>query len=331
MIRTVLVDDSPTFRTLLQSILEAAGDFSVVGVASEGEKAVTLVEQLAPDLVLMDVMLAGMDGLGATREIMERCPTPVVVVSSLVDSKAQKVIFEALSAGAVDVLSKPRDAHDLEVRQKFVATLRAMATLKVVRRRVNRVSTPVKLVAIGASTGGPPAIAQLLGQLNPTFSTPVVIAQHIAHGFTAGLARWLDEVSHLRVHIVSGTVNLAPRSVYLPADGCDLTVTPTHVTAHPAAPSESASPNVDRLFESCAAFGRGPGVVAVLLTGMGADGANGLLSLRRLGHLTIAQNEATSLVYGMPRVARERGAVAEELPLEAIGPYLNQLAAGRST
>ena len=331
MIRTVLIDDSPTFRALLQSILEGSGDFTVVGTASEGEKAVTLVEQLLPDLVVMDLMLGGMDGLNATREIMERTPTPVVVVSSLVDSQAQKIVFEALSAGAVDVLAKPRDAHGLEVRQKFVNTLRAMASLKVVRRRAARVSTPVQLVAIGASTGGPPAIASLLASLLPTFAAPVVIAQHIASGFTVGFGRWLDDVSHMRVQIVTGTVPLSARSIYLPSDGCDLTVSPTHVTAHPSAPGESASPNVDRLFESCASFGRGPGVVAVLLTGMGADGANGLLTLRRLGHLTIAQNEATSLVYGMPRVARERGAVAEELALEAIGPFLNQLVVARAT
>lgn len=326
MIRTVLVDDSVSFRALVTALLEEAGGFSIVGVAGDGQRALELVQKLRPDLVVMDVVMAGMDGLSATAEIMERSPCPVVVVSSLLDSRAQQVAFDALQAGAVDVLAKPRDATAPDVRRRFVEALRAMAQVKVVRRRghAGPAGPPTRLIAIGASTGGPPALAELLKTLPGGFSVPVVIAQHLASGFTEGLARWLREASKLKVDVVQESAPLLPGHVYLPKDGAHIEVVPGAVRAVPAGADETPVPKVDRLFRSC--LGIGPGVVGVLLTGMGADGAHGLLELKNAGHLTLGQDEATSLVYGMPRVARELGAVCEELSLEALGPRLGQLA-----
>ncbi len=326
MIRTVLVDDSVSFRALVTALLEEAGGFTIVGVAGDGARALELVQKLRPDLVVMDVVMAGMDGLSATAEIMERAPCPVVVVSSLLDSRAQQVAFDALQAGAVDVLAKPRDATAPDVRRRFVEALRAMAQVKVVRRRStgSTLSAPTRLVAIGASTGGPPALAELLRRLPGGFKAPIVIAQHLASGFTEGLARWLREASSLKVEVVAESAALLPGRVYLPRDGCHVEIAPGVVRAIAAPPDETPVPKVDRLFRSCLSVG--PGVVGVLLTGMGADGAQGLLELKHSGHLTLGQDEATSLVYGMPRVARELGAVCEELSLDAMGPRLAELA-----
>lgn len=331
MIRTVLVDDSPTFRALVTRMLEGSGEFKVVGVASAGEAAIELVERSRPDLVLMDVMLAGMDGLAATRAIMERAPCPVVVVSSLVGSPEHRTAFDALAAGAVDVLPKPKEAADADVQRRFVSSLKAMASLKVVRRRnTSRPSAAPRLVAIAASTGGPPAVASVLSALEHGFPAPIVIAQHIASGFTAGFARWLAEVSHFRVVQVTEPVRLESGVVYLPTDGLDLLVSPASVSSARPLFSDGATPSADRLFESCLSFGPGPGVVGVLLTGMGTDGAKGLAALRSHGHHTIAQDEATSLVFGMPRAAIEAQGAAEVLALEEIATRLNQLGRGRS-
>lgn len=308
-------------------LLEGHG-FEVVGQAKDGAEAVAMAERLRPDLVLMDVMMAGMDGLAATAEIMRRAPCPVVVVSSLVDSQ-QKLAFDALKAGAVDVMAKPRDLGTAATRTRYLEALTAMAQVKVIRRRADggpgRGEQP-RLVAIGASTGGPPALCSVLSHLGADFPAPILVAQHLATGFTTGLARWLGEVLALQVVVVHKDTRTERGFVYFAADGHHLESAGGVVRAVPASLDSRVVPSVNRLFTSC--LGHDRGVVAVLLTGMGEDGAQGLLALRERGHHTIVQDEATSLVYGMPRVARELGAAEEELPLQMIGPRLSQLARG---
>ncbi len=332
MIRTVLVDDSVSFRSALAAVLGEDRDFELVGTAHNGLEAVRLVREKRPDLVIMDVVMPGMDGLKATARIMSEAPCAVVIVSTLMEVEAQKLIFEALRVGAVEVLGKPHDVRVKATRDRLLATLKAMASVKVVRRRpANRppaadpLPRAVRRVAIGSSTGGPPALVEVLRHLSPD-SPPVVVAQHLAAGFAQGLRQWLSDVTALDVQLVSRPSRLAPGKVYLAADDTHLEVLGEDVVPVPGR-LDSPVPSVDRLFRSLAQDAAG--VVGILLTGMGEDGARGLLELKRRGAHTIVQDEATSLVYGMPRAAKLMGAAEEELPLPFIGGRLLNLAKGK--
>lgn len=332
MIETLLADDSPAFRAALAAVLGEAGGFRVVGGAQSGEEAVKLARELRPHLVVMDVVMPGLDGIEATARIMRDSPCAVVVMSSLMDAEAQTVVFRALEAGAVEALGKPKDLSQARARAQLVQSLRAMAQVKVVRRRGGpKDSRPPELegaaevLLIGASTGGPPALCEVLRHL-PADCPPVLIAQHLAHGFVGGLARWLSDATSLEVCVVTDLPRPVRRgTVYLATDGHHLEFKDGAAHALPA-PNDSPVPSVNRLFSS--ATGRANGVVALILTGMGGDGASGMLALRRAGAFTLAQDEGSSLVYGMPRVAKEAGAVSEELPLTVIGARLAELSSG---
>jgi two-component system chemotaxis response regulator CheB len=333
MIRTVLVDDSVSFRSALAAVLREDPDFELVGTAHNGLEAVRLVREKRPDLVIMDVMMPGMDGLKATAQIMSEAPCAVVIVSSLMEVEAQKLIFEALRVGAVEVLGKPHDVRVKATRDRLLATLKAMAGVKVVRRRLAKPSPAkgqldqkLKLVAVGSSTGGPPALVEVLRHLSPDFP-PVVVAQHLAAGFAQGLRQWLSDVTELEIQLVNKSMPLAAGRVYLAADDMHLEVYQDEV--HPL-PGKLASPvpSVDRLFQSLTPMASG--VVGVVLTGMGGDGAKGLLALKQQGAHTLVQDESSSLVYGMPRVAKELGAAVEELPLPSIGPRLLALSKAKA-
>lgn len=329
MIRTVLVDDSLTFRSTLRAILEEDGGFSVVGTAENGQQAVRLARELRPDLMIMDVVMPGKDGLETTSEIMHVAPCPVVILSSLMDTQEQQLVFDALKVGAVEVLGKPKDVGHKVNRDKLVAALRTMAGIKVVRRRTpgarpqaSSTTTAVQLVVIGSSTGGPPALCEVLRHLPRDFPAPIVIAQHLATGFARGLRQWLSSSSKLSVQLLDKPTQLAAGTAYLAADDHHIEIRRTEVTPIRAG-GEIPVPSVDRLFRSALSFGNG--TVAILLTGMGRDGASALGLLRERGHHTIVQDEATSLVYGMPKEAKLAGAAVEELPLPDIGPRLVRL------
>ena len=336
MIRVLLVDDSPTFRATLMGVLDAHPDFGVLGSAFDGEQALDLVLRLKPDLVLMDLVMPRLGGIEATRQIMRVAPCPIVLLSGQLRAREEGLVFEALNAGAVDVLPKPLGLGQLEVQERFLRSLRMMASVKLTRRRSSPDAPRAggregpRLVAVGASTGGPPAICRLLRSLDPDFPLPLAIAQHLAPGFAAGFRRWLGEASGRGVQTVDRPLVPMPGQVYLAADGFHLVWEGERLCpASAGAPSSFAMPSVDRLFESLLPVA--PGVLAVLLTGMGTDGSQGLLKLRAAGAYTLVQDEPTSLVHGMPLAARELGAAAEELPLEQIGPRLAQLAgAGRT-
>lgn len=334
MIRTLLADDSASFRAVLTAVLGEAGGFQVVGTASSGEDAVRLARELRPSLVVMDVVMPGGDGIEATARIMNDSPCPVVVMSSLMDAQAQQVVFRALAAGAVDAVGKPKDLGQASARSQLVSALRAMAAVKVVRRRTPsadrapaaRRSGRMHQLVIGASTGGPPALCEVLRHLPRSFPAPIFIAQHLAAGFSTGLGRWLGDASGLPVRIVQGAEPARPATVYLPLDGHHLLVVGDKVDSVAARPDELPVPSVNRLFDSTLTCAQT--TAAVLLTGMGADGAEALSRLRAAGAYTIVQDESSSLVYGMPRVAREMNAAREELSLNEIGPRLVQLALG---
>lgn len=341
MIRILVVDDSPTVRELLVTILEAEPDFQVVGQARDGVEAVTMAVRLHPDIVTMDVRMPRCDGLEATKEIMARAPVPILVVSSGVSDPEVQLSLDATRAGALMVMAPPGDpqASGFEARrEQLVAMVRAMASVKVVRRWPGQAaaSAPVPapraaaehstgVVAITASTGGPAALQRVLMDLPRDYPVPILIVQHIARGFMPGLCGWLKGRCDLRVRIASEGETLEPRTVYLAPDDVHLGVRGSdRVLLSPAPPIGGFRPSATFLFESVAQS-HGSRAVAVVLTGMGRDGVAGLGAVRAAGGLVLTQDEASSVVYGMPREARLAGFSDMELPLSRIAERLIEI------
>ncbi len=351
-IRVLVVEDSITVRRRLCEVLSADAEFQVVGEADDGKRAIELCTALRPDVIMMDMMLPVMTGLAATEYIMAHCPTPILIVSSSTNRGELFKTYDALAAGAVDVLEKPNgDEPDGEWEQRLRSTLRLVSRIRVITHLRGRLRLrapdssvappppsaqqlkprrPIEVVAIGASTGGPGALVDVLRALPPEFQLPILIVLHIGAKFGVALADWLDgqtprRVAYaehgMRVSDVAGRVVMAPPEQHLSVrNGCfELTRD---------AERHSCRPSVDVLFET-AAREYGPSMVGCLLTGMGRDGAAGLLEVRRAGGLTIGQDQATSVIYGMPREAALIGAVEHVLPLEAIGPALVTLSRRR--
>ena len=329
MIRVLVVDDSETARLLLRRMVETAGDIKVVGQACDGREAVDLARTLKPDLITMDVRMPGTDGLKATEEIMAVAPTRIVMVTN--EASDAEVCFQAMRAGALDVMTKPKAASTTDGQElasaKLVVALRAMSEVPVVRRRSASVSSSAgeaprrrfSLLAIGASTGGPQVIASLLGRLPREFPCPIVVTQHIAPGFTPGFVRWMSHESKLAVAQAKDGDGLAPGTVYIAPDDRHLRVNSRwRISLGDDPPLGQFRPSVDAMFQSVA-DAIGSAAIGLLLTGMGNDGAKGLLALRRAGGWTLAQDAATATVNGMPEAARSAGAVdltvtPDELP-----------------
>ncbi|GAA0807724.1 chemotaxis-specific protein-glutamate methyltransferase CheB [Spirilliplanes yamanashiensis] len=349
MIRVLVVEDSLTMRHHLRASLERDPDLEVVGEAVDGQSAVEACARLRPDVVTMDIMLPGMNGLAATEHIMAETPTPILVVSSA-DRHELFTTYDALAAGAVDVLEKPHgDDSDATWGQRLCYAVRLVSRIRVIthprarldgRRRetlpvpavLPEPSSPLSVIAVGASTGGPGAITQLLRALPSSVDTPVLVVQHIAASepFAVAFSDWLGgnldrPVAYARdgqsLAAATGRVVLAPPDRHL-------TVEHGVLRLGDGPPRHSCRPAVDNLFESVA---REAGATAAgcLLTGMGRDGAAGLLALRRAGAVTFAQDEASSIVYGMPREAALLGAAAHVLSPEQMARRLADLAPHR--
>ena len=352
MIRVLVADDSPTARALLVGIFASDPAFSVVGEAASGSDAVDMAESLAPDLVTMDIHMPGIDGLEATKQIMMRSPRPIIIVSSTVRTDEIEQSLEATRAGALIALPKPEGPASASFdadRRNILSMARAMSGVKVVRRHgagmrksgtsdgatsvrfvgSAPVDQTVKLVAIGASTGGPAALRDILAQLPRDFSVPIFIVQHIARGFTAGLARWLDADTPLRVKVAEIGEHALPGTVYVAAEdrqlGCRVDATGAIRVALDIAPPVGAfRPSASYLFQSCAEA-LGGGVLAVILTGMGDDGVAGLRVVCQRGGRVLAQDEASSVIYGMPREAVRAGVVDGVIALEGIPRRIMEL------
>jgi two-component system chemotaxis response regulator CheB len=343
VIRVLVAEDSVTMREILVAILTSDPEITVVAQASNGAEAVELAKHLRPDLITMDVHMPILDGLAATKEIMIRAPTPILIVSSSGSAQEVDLALNAMRAGALMVVPKPENplADNFNGRRaQFVALVKSMAAVKVVRRwdrpaarartptvTVPPSGVPVRLVAIGASTGGPMALQLILSGLPGDFPVPIVVVPHIAEGFAPGLADWLSASSDLRVKVASAGESLATHTVYLAPDGRHMGVTRDGRVALVDAPSIGGlRPSATHLFASAAqAFGSS--VAAVILTGMGSDGVEGLSAVKAAGGRVLAQDEASSVVYGMPREAVLAGAVDTILPLDAIAPCLVKLVA----
>ena len=342
-LRVLVVDDSPVVRAILKGMLESEPGLQVVGDAKDGEEAIQLTCQLRPDVVTMDIRMPRVNGLEATRQIMRACPTPIVVVASSVYEADLNIAFNAVEAGALTVVEKPKglSATDYDaVRDQLVTTVRLMSDVQVVAlwsaeqaapaappaaRADTRPTSHVELIAIGASTGGPGVLHQILKALPADFAIPVVIVQHITRGFGQGFARWLDSVTSLQVAVAADGEGLRPGRILVAPDDAHLTVTPGgQVRLEHSEPVSGRRPSATRLFESAAqSYGRA--AVGIVLTGMGDDGADGLEALRQAGGRVIAQSEASCVVYGMPQVAIERGIVEQVLGPDEIASVLRGL------
>ncbi len=335
-VRIFVVDDSASARALLRHYLHGFEGIELVGEARSGPEALVRVPASGADVVLIDVVMPGMDGLSVTRELMGRSARPVLIMSHLATQDAE-LGFRALEAGALEMMPKPtaQELQDPAARRTLARKLRVLAGVPVVTRRLRsmegtlrplRASDPpaqptqhAELVCIGASTGGPPALLLILRALGKTKpSCPLVIVQHMAAGFIAGMAQWLADETGLTIRIAADGELLSPGTVYLAPDDRDLRLRGSRLVLSACSAHESYCPSVDVMFESVAHSGSAPGTLGVLLTGMGSDGARGLLRLREAGAWTLAQDEATSTVFGMPRAAVELQAACEVLSLGSI-------------
>ncbi|MGI5242549.1 chemotaxis-specific protein-glutamate methyltransferase CheB [Dactylosporangium sp. CA-139066] len=341
MIRVLVVEDSATVRHLLREALTPAAGFEIVGEAVDGAAAVDLCRRLRPDVITMDVVLPVMSGLAATERIMADAPTPILVVCSA-DRRELFTTYDALAAGAVDVLEKPRgDASDDTWPQRLRTAVKVVSRIRVVTRRRPEPAAPaaapapaataVRAVVVGASTGGPGAIVRLLRALPAGFAVPLLYVQHLAanESFAQAFAGWLaEQTGHLVGYARGGEAltSLAGRVTMAPPDR-HLVLRAGHLQLSAAEPRHSCRPAVDTLFEA-AAVDLGRHAAGCLLTGMGRDGAAGLLAMRRAGAVTFAQDAASCVVYGMPKEAVSLGAAAETLPPEQIGARLAALANG---
>lgn len=347
-VSVLLVDDSLIALTILSRMLSTSPDIQVVGKARSGREALELIPRLQPAVVCTDLHMPDMDGLELTKEIMARFPRPILVVSAMVHPEDSHNVFSLLEAGAIDVLPKPRGglaADEQRVSQELVSKIKIISGVVALTRRqkwglspsqlqASPSSPPVpprpRIVAIGASTGGPQALRTILAQLPADFPAPVLCVQHISEGFLAGLVEWLATQCALSVKIAQSGEQPLPGTIYFPQEGTHLEIDKTgRLVCSDKAPVDGHRPSVTATFKSVAEY-CGDAAIGVLLTGMGSDGAQGMQEIFEAGGITIAQNEETSVVFGMPKQAIARGAVKYVLPVHKIAFMLPELlVAGR--
>lgn len=316
----------------LRRAIILSGEHEVAWLAGNAAQAVEQCKKNTPDLMLMDLIMREMGGVEATKRIMEECPCPILIVTASVEENAE-MVFRAMGAGAVDAVSTPficgeygaTGTHNLLKKINVIGRLAKHA--KAIAEMDRRGRTPIgvgrdTLVVMGASSGGPQALSEILGALPNDFPAPVVVIQHVDEQFAPEFASWLSGQTDLRVRVARSGENLHKACVYVAGKNEHLVITRTGVLGYSAEPRTlSYRPSVDVFIQSALRYWHGQ-LMGVLLTGMGRDGAQGLLQLRQHGGRTIVQNERTSAVYGMPKAAIELGAALEVLPLKQIAPAL---------
>lgn len=340
MIKVLVVEDSPVIRDFLVHILDSGPEMQVIGTAGDGEKAIESAVRLKPDVITMDIHMPKMDGLEATKRIMEVMPTPIVIVTGSSAAREVATAFHAMEVGALAVVPRPRGISDPEYEttaKELIQTIRLMSEVKVVRRlphlikklalptpaaKVEAVPAEIKLVVVGGSTGAPLVLQAIFSHLPKEFPVPVLTVQHIAAGFISGFAEWLNAASALQIRIAIDGEYLLPGHVYLAPDGLHMGVADgNRVMLSKDTPENGLRPSVSYLFRSAAqVFGKN--AVGVLLTGMGNDGAEELKLMKDKGAVTIAQDKESSIVHGMPGEAIALGAATYVLPAEEIASAL---------
>lgn len=344
-IKVLVIEDSPTVQEFLVYLLASDPGIQVVGTANNGEEALSAIQSKRPDIVTMDLHMPKMNGFTATRKIMENCPLPIVIVTGSTSGEELAQTFPALEAGALAVVKRPlgigHPQHTATV-QELIQTLKLMAEVKVVRRWSAVSKKPsdvpsaavipavapqadIRLVAIGASTGGPPVLQQILAALPKSFPLPIVIVQHIAEGFTAGFAGWLADSCGFPVSVAAHNELMQPGHVYVAPNGYQPTVDSFgRIKLNKNSLENEHCPSVSCLFRSVAEA-YGPHAVGVLLTGMGKDGAAELGLMKQKGAVTIAQDKESSVIHGMPGEAIALGAATHVLAPDRIAAALSKL------
>lgn len=352
-IRVLVVDDSPTAREIITKILETNSKIKVIGEAKNGQEAITLNKTLKPDIITMDVEMPVMDGITATEEIMAFNPTPILIVTHLLP-KRMNLAFEAMSAGALDTILKPclsdlenlRHADFNNPAKQLIDKVELLSGIKVVTHLSGRIKKlkkeffPVidttvtvpavnqlnyKLIAIGSSTGGPRTLQSILSQLPKDFPIPIAIVQHISNDFTQGFVDWLDSICKIEVSMANQGSRLSPGRVLVAPPYFHMKINRSLIIElEDSLPVLNQKPAVNVFFSSVAKF-CGDRAIGVILTGMGDDGALGLKEMRDAGAYTIAQNEESCVIFGMPKVAIEMGGVEKILHLDKIPEMLMNL------
>ncbi len=333
VIRVVIADDSQVARDVLRDILSRDDDIEIVGEATNGREAVELAKRLEPQLITMDLNMPVMDGLSAIEEIMYSKGVPILVISDRSDAQTA---YQALEVGALEVMPKPAlEGADAE---RLLERVRLLAGVAVITRLRRRVTTPAPLltlptlpaipggvprdfqhvVAIACSTGGPQALVRLLRTLPAEFPAPIVIAQHISHGFIDGMAQWLASLCAMPVSVGQEGKQLRPGHIYLSPSERNLCVTPRHRFQLQSSPETFLyHPSCDVLLQSVAEV-YGSDAIGIILTGMGRDGVNGMRAIYQAGGITFAQDEASSVIYGMNQEAVKAGVIQYVLPLDSL-------------
>jgi len=342
MPRVLIVDDSPTSRLALLTALSKDPDIEVIGTVASGSQALRQIERQHPDLVTMDVHLQGESGIEVTARIMADWPVPILIVTGH-DPTDAELVYQALEAGALEVCGKPPGPGDSAYRtsrHRLLRLVKALACVPVVRHRITRRprasgsidreaaprgregSLDYEIAALGASTGGPPLIAQVLRDLPTVRRLPLVLVQHMTTGFGSGFVRWLASTTGHRVLLVDRRIELEGSTVYVAQPDTHLVfASPTAVVPSDHLPCEFQKPSINTLFKSAAQV-FGDKAIGILLTGMGEDGAAGMEALHKAGATTVCQHPATCVVPSMPLGAIERGAAGLVLSPERIGAWL---------
>lgn len=336
-----LVEDSPIALEVLQKIISAAPDIKVVGTATNGATALIEIPKVNPDVVCTDLYMKGMDGLELIQQLMARFPKPILVISVAVGAGNEQNVFQLLQAGAIDILPKPTtglldDYNQREILDK----IRILAGVKVFTRPLRSVNktvpsnhlpltenvksndSDIKIITIGASTGGPQAVLKILQVLPKDFPLPILCTQHISAGFLEGLVSWMNQECQLSVKVAHQGEELQPGMVYYAPDRFNLELDRRfRVVLSVADKNEHHCPSVNVMFRSVALH-YGSSSLGVLLTGMGEDGARGLQAIYAAGGITIVQDEASCAVFGMPKAAIDLGVAQYVLPMETIGNHI---------
>ncbi len=347
MIKVLIVEDSAVVRQHLKNILEKGEGIRVIGMAENGVESLKFVQEQKPDVITMDINMPKMNGLEATRRIMETRPVPIVIVSASYDPGDVDKSFHAMEAGAVAIVEKPPGEGHLDfdtAAKALVQTVKLMSEVKVVKRWnktqqsgtlrecltevvSGQTANNIKALVIGASTGGPPVLQTILSGLPKNFPAPVFVVQHIAKGFLGGMAAWLGQTTAIPIHIAAYGDRPQPGHVYFAPDDFHMEIRGSRIVLNKDKPENGIRPSVSYLFRSAAnVFGEN--MIGVLLTGMGKDGAEELKIMKEKGAITIVQDKESSVVYGMPGEAVKLDAATYVLSPDKIALALKSLTSG---
>jgi len=330
-IRVMIVEDSLAVREMLKEIIQSDPRLEVVAAVSSAEEGIQLLPTLRPDVISLDIRLPGMNGLDATLLIMSKYPTPIVVISENVDGEDLNISMNALRAGALTVVEKPvglKHEKYSQYAENICNQLVAMSSIKVIRQRFNEKKATnltanssrvrFKVLAVVASTGGPGALVQLFQSLPANLPIPIILVQHITNSFLQSFAEWLGKNCPFSVAIAFSGEVPRPGKIYMAPPDHHIEVDENRIILSRSAPVGAQRPSGTILLKSVAQSYRESGI-GIILTGMGDDGAEGLLAMRKLGAYTIAEDESTAVIDGMPAAAARLGAVIERLPIHEIG------------